>query len=643
MSAGTPMADEQNYTTGWSSASPATRSLPEMPFKPRKWQQECMERFKERLRNTETSFVLEACMGAGKSTMAAWIAKELLDGFDDIEPVDHVLVLVPWTSIQGDTRKGMLGSFGEMGLEARDRFFTKVRRLVRQPKPIGIAITVTLYQEVCCQQAIDTIRMWQADRDGFHFALICDEIHHTNEINSTWGAYVEQFQKLASYSIFMSGTFFRTDKIPISCIPLSDGLPIKHYRYAYSEGVKDNAVRPVTTREIDAMITLYDRDKDKEFEVSLRQISNRDLAEAKKQVLDPNGKCIRELIQAVHEDMARLRSSKFADAACLFVCRPGSDDYNYTLDELQEDNYVDQIADQVELITDHRPMVVTYRDRDSTGKISQFREGAEPYLAAINKVSEGCDIPRFRGIGFCRYTDSEMLFRQIVGRALRMHTPEDGTAAMIYIPAFPLLVEYAKRLYEEAQEGIRNRRCPECSHFPCICPCTNCGQRPCVCPCPHCGQRPCVCERELPTVIALDAQPVLDGGHLGQDHVIEHYVGLAEIITKSNVAHQHLNTVQLGHVLQTFHKMQQNPNREEEQPATNPGVEREKFSEEITRTTKRLAIILYDRNYQTAFVEEIEVPFGTTWKIIKNTWSVEQLDKVAQRLRTRLREALRHG
>ena len=48
--------------------------------------------------------------------MAALIAKSLVTDHD----IDHVLVLVPWKSIQGDIDKGMLGTFGEMGLDASE-------------------------------------------------------------------------------------------------------------------------------------------------------------------------------------------------------------------------------------------------------------------------------------------------------------------------------------------------------------------------------------------------------------------------------------------------------------------------------------------------------------------------------------------
>src|SRR5687768_10134007 len=92
-------------------------------------------------------------------------------------------------------------------------------------------------------------------------------------------------------------------------------------------------------------------------------------------------------------------------------------------------------------------------------------------------VSEGCDIPRLRAVAFCRYTTSQMLFRQIVGRALRLHKDEDGTAAQIYLPAFPRLVEFAERLYSDAQEGLRDRRCKKCGEDPCQCVC----EQPCDC------------------------------------------------------------------------------------------------------------------------------------------------------------------
>jgi hypothetical protein len=86
----------------------SSAALRAMNFVPRDWQKECLQRFQERLDSGANTFVLEACMGAGKSAVAAMIAEALLR--QDV--IDHVLVLVPWKSIQGDPEKGMLGAFG---------------------------------------------------------------------------------------------------------------------------------------------------------------------------------------------------------------------------------------------------------------------------------------------------------------------------------------------------------------------------------------------------------------------------------------------------------------------------------------------------------------------------------------------------
>jgi superfamily II DNA or RNA helicase len=253
-------------------------------------------------------------------------------------------------------------------------------------------------------------------------------------------------------------------------------------------------------------------------------------------------------------------------------------------------------------------------------------------------VSEGCDIPRLRAVAFCRYTNSEMLFRQIVGRALRLHQPEDGTAAQVYIPAFPRLVQFAETLYSEAQEGIRDRRCKDC------------GGWPCECPCPECGQQPCECERVLfPTneikLIGLDATPRLDGGHVGPDKVTEHYVRYAITITQESDAHRHSNHTQLGHALQRFMQLHQQGLQQTKPTVrqTNPAVERELMRRRVNRHVRQLAYRRYDKDYQKAYVQEIEVPFRTKFKVIINTWPVDKLREVADRLEKRIMHEFRNA
>ena len=615
-----------------------------MTFTPRKWQEECLERFKQKRAEGTTSFVIEACMGAGKSALAAWIAKHLLE--DDENGVDHVLVLVPWKSIQGDAEKGMLGAFGQlMGLDSRDRFFT-YKRQPRQPRPDGMDATITLYQEVCNQAAIETLKMWKAD--GWSFALICDEIHHTNEIDSSWGEYVGEMKNLAAFSVFMSGTFYRSDKNPISCIQTvvnenGEKVPIKDYRYTYPHGVKEKVVRPVTTCEINATVLLKDRNTGREYDVMLDETSAKELPEAKKQVLDPYGECVRHIIEQAHGDLLKTRS-RFPDAACLFVCRPGGGG-NYTGDDggalAQEDKYVHAIAKQIEGITGEKPTVVTHRDADAVGKIACFRRAKNPYLVAVNMVSEGCDIPRIRAVAFCRYTTSEMLFRQIVGRALRRQDGDDDTAAQIYVPAFPVLLGFAKTLYSEAQEGIRDRRCAICQQYPCECPCEKCGE-----------PRPCACTKSLfpeeNPLIGLSAIPVPDGGHYGADKVLQDFVVLARRVTELYELHRAANPVQMGHQFMAMKALEAEGRPSPAASPTpqaqfNPVAERDKVRRLINRHVRRIAMHVYKRDFGKAYYEEVERHFHAKFKVIIETWGVEKLRPVADRLEKRIREVFRRG
>ncbi len=597
-----------------------------MAFAPRVWQQECFSRFQEVLRSGQTTFVIEACMGAGKSAIAARLAKHLLEMPN---AVDHVLVLVPWKSIQGDIEKGMLGAFGKLfGLDARSRFFTYARQ-AHQPIP-ALDATITLYQEVCNCAAIETLEWWKSK--GFRFALICDEIHHTNEINGTWGEYVSKIKDLADYSIFMSGTYFRGDRNPVGCVPKDDdGRPLRDYSYTYQRGVAEKAVRSVTTRHVDATVAIYDSDRDLRYEKDLSELVGKEVAAGRKQVLDPHGEWIRHTIQTVHDELLATRL-KYPDAACLYVCRPGRDN-NFTReeDEAIEDKHVHLIAKQIRELTGLTPMVVTHHDEDSVGKISRFRKGKDPYLVAVNMVSEGCDIPRLRAVAFCRYTTSEMLFRQIVGRALRIQYDEatgqpleDGTAAQIYIPTFPLLVDFAERLWTEAQAGIQQRL-----------------ERICE----TCGKKPCECEPKLfpdpQTIWGLEHTPALDGGHMAFQGVSEIYVQAATQIIAQQPEHQHANRVQVAALLQAYDR---NRSLAQGLPVTNPAEERERLRRKINRLINRLANDVYKKQYQTAYYEEIEKPFGgVKFKEILNNWPVDRLREVYERLERRITKGYRGG
>jgi len=85
---------------------------------------------------------------------------------------------------------------------------------------------------------------------------------------------------------------------------------------------------------------------------------------------------------------------------------------------------------------------------DPQGAIAAFRAGTEPWIISVGMVSEGTNIPRLRVCCHLTRVKTELHFRQVLGRILRMDGIHDGDG-YLYIPAEPSLAEYAGRVIEE--------------------------------------------------------------------------------------------------------------------------------------------------------------------------------------------------
>jgi superfamily II DNA or RNA helicase len=95
--------------------------------------------------------------------------------------------------------------------------------------------------------------------------------------------------------------------------------------------------------------------------------------------------------------------------------------------------------------------LVSCRFDDSPELIDYFKNNQSEWIISIAMISEGTDIPRLQVC--CNLTDvtTELYFRQILGRILRV-TQNQSNFAYMFMLAEPKLVEYAKRL-DEAVPG----------------------------------------------------------------------------------------------------------------------------------------------------------------------------------------------
>lgn len=568
----------------------------------RQWQRDALDRFVEM--QDQSQFVLEAAPGAGKSRFAAFAAQYAITEMG----IDHVVFIAPWLPILTSVKR----NFDPLGLCPRDKFHYDKKRGILQRRP-NVDVTLDTYAGFCNQTTIDVIDQWQRESSsGWRFMLILDEVHHTNTVNGKWGPYVERIANMASKLLVMSGTFFRSDNRPIAFLEYEKERPKTHFAIGFAECVRNRFTRQVSFRFHNPVIEFAKREERKIVKKKLENIpvaASRMLTKAKEEILKPDFVHVEAMITEAWKELQAMRR-KWSDAACLVVCRPGSG--------ADEERQVHAIEARIKALTGHSPTVVTSDDSLSRGKLDAFDKSHDPFLCAIRMVSEGVDIPRIRMVLFLTYTDSEMLFRQIVGRCCRyIDGKEDDTAAMVILPKFRVMADFAERFEGESKQGLLNMK-----------PKTSCGggdELPPLAVCKHCNCDPCVC------YTVIDSHTGEGGGMIAASNVAEEFVQRAKLIRDSSSAHQHANAVQLGDALQRNASMGS-------LVVSNVEDHRAMLFKHIEAKVKKIARLIYGSDYAACWRKEVHERTGSTMDEIRSIWRTEDIAKLNEQLRTRLAE-----
>ena len=94
-------------------------------------------------------------------------------------------------------------------------------------------------------------------------------------------------------------------------------------------------------------------------------------------------------------------------------------------------------------------MLAISEDQDASEKIRRFAVHGARWIVAVRMISEGVGIPRLRVGVYATNVQSELFFRQAVGRFVRVISGLDEQSASVYIPADETLVGFARRIKEE--------------------------------------------------------------------------------------------------------------------------------------------------------------------------------------------------
>ncbi|WP_133407298.1 DEAD/DEAH box helicase [Parashewanella tropica] len=384
-------------------------------MKLRQWQSECIESALEKFSINKRHYLVLATPGAGKTHMASSLAKNMLEqGL-----IDLVICFSPSSVVCNDFTKTLEDVIGE-------KFDGKMGAK-------GCSLT---YQSM---QYLDE-ELWYLF-EQHKILVIFDEIHHCAGSNignsNSWGEQIIlNIQGKASYTLALTGTPWRSDTAPIVLSNYCDYTNKIQcdFIYGLSDAIRDGVCRLPQIVAIDNNDITVKKDKEHKSYSSFKDLLSH--SSFPYQQVIQNKLLLTHILEQANEKLDELRKVN-PDAGGLVVAS--------TVD------HVMQIAELMRAHLNEDVSIITYQEDDPTGLIRSYRNSDSKWVISIGMISEGTNIPRLQVICHLTRIKTEMYFRQINGRNLRI-TGHHNQDAYLFMPAEPKLLEYAYRIADDIPE-----------------------------------------------------------------------------------------------------------------------------------------------------------------------------------------------
>jgi superfamily II DNA or RNA helicase len=385
----------------------------------RKWQRQCIEIALERYAKTP-HFFCQATPGAGKTRMAAELARQLLVQ----DKIDLVLCFAPSCQVVDGFRSTFSTVMG--------------RRLDGLMGAIGAAST---YQAMEHQDEI----FWKLFDDYRVFAVF-DEIHHCSGydplLSNAWGQKILlKMQDRAAFTLALSGTPWRSDDRGIALARYSnpEGRLICDYRYGLKEAIADGVCRSPRIVLLDNQMLTLKEEFANDSIVKLFPSIAKLLRESQVSYEDLicHEDALNQLLDLGRKKLDELRMLK-PNAAGLVVAT-----------NIEH-------AHQVALALKGKGesfQVVTTRTPDAQQVINGFKSSDCRWIVAVGMISEGTDIPRLQVCCYLSRIRTELHYRQVLGRVLRRMGEVDDQA-WFFVLAEPKLKRFSKRVADDLPDDL---------------------------------------------------------------------------------------------------------------------------------------------------------------------------------------------
>ncbi len=365
-------------------------------------------------------FLVSAAPGAGKTRPALELARRALAAGE----IDAVVVACPTAPLTRQWGRAAHASGVDLAPDADSP---------RPPRGFqGVAVT---YARIA-----KAPRRW-GNAVARRTLVIADEAHHLGE-ELAWGeGFAKAFAAVPRW-LLLSGTPFRSDATPIPGVRYgAEGLAEPDVSYTYADAVLDGVCRPVCFVAYDGTLSWRSGEDVIEagFEtvLSTRESSRRYHTAISTELPDGLPRILRE----ADAKLRSLRAAGHRDAGGLVVAADSS--------------HARRIATLLRDATGRVPVVVLHTDPLAGAKLVEFTGSRDPWIVAVNMVSEGVDIPRLRVGVYATAAKTALVFRQIVGRFVRTLPGRTVEPSWLYIPADPVLREHAATVEHELRHALR--------------------------------------------------------------------------------------------------------------------------------------------------------------------------------------------
>jgi superfamily II DNA or RNA helicase len=377
----------------------------------RQWQSTCIRKALTKFNNGQHHFLCLATPASGKTRMASTLAGLLLQK----NKIDLVLCFSPSVIVATDFQSALEQQI-HMPMDGR----------------LGSKGQSLTYQSMLHQD----VKFWELF-DRYRILAIFDEVHHcagdSQENANAWGEQIiQRIQGRAAFTLALTGTPWRSDRIPISLASYTHDDKVHcDFMYGLRDAVKDNVCRaPAITLVDNERIRVQRGNEEKVFTCFADLLKQSDCSY---QDVISNEALIIYMLEQSSKKLNLVRKHH-ANAGGLIVA--ASVEHAYKISDILQ-RHIGETA-----------VIATYMEDDPQATIAAFRTGSEPWIISVGMVSEGTNIPRLRVCCHLTRVKTELHFRQVLGRILRMDGTHHGDG-YLYVPAEPSLTEYAGRVIEE--------------------------------------------------------------------------------------------------------------------------------------------------------------------------------------------------